>query len=215
MAVLHHAFRCPVTPLFREDVAALLAAWRDGDRDALSAMALAGYALLREREDVHAAFYLGPDGAVPSWLQPDFISPGLAALTGLARGFIRLPNLSSSADANHWFLVSQLPALGWASGEIESLVQGQPIETMLRSYAEPACPLQPGGFRHTGGWTSGRTALALSARLKRFAQARPADADTAQQAAWQRLNESHALQDAQAMLAPLTADDWLIMSITH
>lgn len=192
-----------------------MAAWDANSREGLSAMALAAYGSLAGREDVHAAFYLGPEGAAPSWLQPEYISPGLAALMVLAPGFIALPNLSASSDTNHYVLASQLPVLGWTADEIEFLVQGQPIETMLQSFAERSCQLQPGGFRYTGGWTSGLSARTLSERLDRLAQGLPLDANEMERSAWRRLNESNALHDARAMLSSLTADDWLVMAITH
>src|SRR5471030_3156907 len=78
MAVLHQAFRCPVTPEFQSKISKLLAAWTDDDRGGLSALALAGFGALSQREDIHTAFYLHPDGAAASWMQPEFISPGLA-----------------------------------------------------------------------------------------------------------------------------------------
>lgn len=215
MAVLHHAFRCAVTPAFEQEIADLLAAWETGDRERLSGMALARYAALAEREDIHAAFYLGPDGAAPSWLQPQFISPGLAALAVLAEGFVPLPTLSASSDTNHYRLATQLPAFGWPADEIDVLIRGQPIEAMLQGYAGSALRLEQGGFRHTGGWTPGRTARTLCTRLDRLALGPPSQANEATLAAWTLLNDSNALNDARAMLAALSDDDWLVMAITH
>lgn len=215
MAVLHHAFRCPVTREFEREISNLLAAWDAGDQTRLSAVALAGYESLAQREDVQAAFHLAPDGAVSSWLQPEFISPGLAALTVLAHSFIPLPGLSASGDTNHDLLATQLPALGWSDEETGLLVRGQPIEVMLRGYTVSTRRLEQGGFQHTGGWTPGRMARKLGARLDQLAVGIPPDADEAARAAWLLLDESNALQDARAMLAPLTDDDWLVTAITH
>lgn len=215
MAVLHHAFRCAVTPAFEREIADLLAAWETGDRGRLSDMALARYAAVAERKDIHAAFHLGPDGAAPSWLQPQFISPGLAALVVLAESFVPLPTLSASNDTNHYRLASQLPALGWSADDIGSLVFGQPVEAVLRGYSVSALRLEQGGFRHTGGWTPGRTARTLCTRLDRLALGPPSQANEAALAAWGLLNESNALNDARAMLAALGDDDWLAMAITH
>ncbi|ANP91675.1 hypothetical protein [Rhizobium leguminosarum] len=215
MAVLHHAFRCAVTPALEREIANLLAAWETGDRERLSDMALARYTALAERKDIHAAFYLGPDGAAPSWLQPQFISPGLAALVVLAKGFVPLPTLSASSDTNHYQLATQLPALGWATDEIDCLIRGQPIEAMLQGSAGCAFRLKQGGFRHTGGWTPGRMARTLCTRLDRLAFGPPSQANEAALVAWSKLNESNALQDARAMLNPLTDDDWLVMALTH
>lgn len=111
MAVLHHAFRCPMTPSLWQDISSLLAAWERGDRDRLSATALAGYAALGEREDIRAAFSLNADGPVFSWLQPQHISPGLAALVTMASHFIVVPTLSRSHETNHHLLETQLPFL--------------------------------------------------------------------------------------------------------
>lgn len=215
MAVLHHAFRCAVTPAFEREIPDLLAAWEAGDRERLSAIAHARYAALAEREDLHAAFHLGPDGAAPSWLQPQFISPGLAALVVLAESFVPLSTLSASNDTNHYRLASQLPALGWSADDIGSLVFGQPVEAVLRGYSASALRLEQGGFRHTGGWTPGRTARTLCTRLDRLALGPPSQANEAALAAWTLLNESNALNDARAMLAALSDDDWLVMAITH
>jgi len=215
MAVLHHAFRCAVTPAFEREILGLLAIWESGDRTRLSAMAIARYAALAEREDIHAAFYLGTDGAVPSWLQPQFISPGLAALVTLARDFIPLPTLSASNDTNHHRLATHLPALGWPADEIDLLIHGRPIETMLHRYASATSRPEPGEFRHTGGWTAPGSAQKLSADLDRLTLCPPPEAGEPAQAAWSVLKESRALDDARAMVGLLNDDDWLIMAITH
>ena len=96
MAVLHHAFRCAVTPEFDRDISEFFAAWQAGDRPRLSALALDGYARLTKREDLHAAFYLYPEGSASSWMQTAFVSPGLAALAMLAHRFVPIPGLSAS-----------------------------------------------------------------------------------------------------------------------
>ncbi|HEV7319635.1 MAG TPA: hypothetical protein VGO04_13635 [Ensifer sp.] len=215
MAVLHHAFRCPVTPAFKEGVQDVLSAWEAGDRKTLSAIALARYGALGEREDLHAAFHLGPDAAAPSWLQPQFISPGLATLVVLAAHFVPLPSLSASNDTNHHRLATQLPTLGWTTDETDTLIHGQPIEAMLQDYADPAVRPTQGGFGHTGGWTAGRIGRTLAPRLDQLAFGPPPQADEAAQEAWRQLNETDALDDARAMLAEVRDDDWLVMAITH
>lgn len=215
MAVLHHAFRCSVTPAFKREISKLLAAWEADDRERLSAMAASRYADLAGREDVHAAFYLGPDAAAPSWLHPQFISPGLAALVILAQDFVPLPTLSASNDTNHHRLEKHLPALGWPAEEIDYLVRGRPIETMLQSYANSTLQLEPGQFRHTGGWTPPGMARKLSSKLDRLISNPPSQAGEPAQEAWSRLNESKALDDARAMVDALSDDDWLVMAITH
>ena len=215
MAVLHHAFRCAVTPAFEREILDLLAAWEAGDREKLSAMAIARYAALAAREDIHVAFYLGPDGAAPSWLQPQVISPGLAALVTLAQDFVPLPTLSASNDTNHHRLATHLPALGWSADEIDALIHGQPIETMLQDYAGSTHRLKPGDFRHTGGWTPSAMVRKLSAKLDRLALEPAKALGKVEQAARSLLNESNALNDARAMLAPLSDDDWLVTAITH
>jgi len=215
MAVLHHAFRCHVTPVFEQDISNLLAAWHAGDRTRISTMALARYAALANREDIHAAFYLGPEGAAPSWLQPHVIGLGLAALVVLAPSFVALPTLSASNDTNHHRLATHLPALGWPADEIDLLVHGQPIEAMLCGYAASAPRLDPGGFRHTGGWIPGGMAKKLGASLDQIASTPPREADNTAIAAWHSLRESSALNDARTMLASVTERDWLITSITH
>ncbi|EJK88183.1 hypothetical protein MOV66_16055 [Agrobacterium sp. SHOUNA12C] len=212
MAVLHHAFRCAITPALKREISELLAAWEIGDREKLSAMAVARYAALAGREDIHAAFYLGPEGAAQSWLQPQFISPGLAALVVLAQNFAPLPTLSAGNDTNHHRLETHLPALGWSPEEIDSLIHGQPIETMLHDYANSADRMEPGGFRHTGGWTPPGMAQKLGVKLDRLALEPPKASD---KATWSLLNESKALDDARAMLAPLRDNDWLVTAITH
>jgi hypothetical protein len=215
MAVLHHAFRCAVTPAFEQTVRDLAAAWEAADRDRLSAMAIGRYAALGEREDVHAAFYLAPDGAALSWLQPQFISPGLAALVSLAKDFVPIPSLSASNDTNHHRLATQLPALRWSADEINFLVHGQPIETMLRHFVGSGVRLDPGQFRHTGGWTPPAMAQRLREKLDQLAKEGAPNADKIARAAWESLNESKALDDARKMVAALNDDDWLVMAITH
>ncbi|KAA1184685.1 hypothetical protein FP026_04745 [Rhizobium tropici] len=214
MAVLHHAFRCAVTPGFERTVLDLLAAWESADRERLSTMAVSRYAELAQREDINSAFYLGPDGAASSWLQPGFISPGLAALVTLAKDFVPVPTLSASDDTNHHRLATHLPALGWSADEIDFLIHGQPIETMLQPYASSTDQLKEGKFRHTGGWTPPGMTRKLRESIDRLILAPPSQADEAVWA-WNLLNESKALDDARAMLAPLNDDDWLILSITH
>lgn len=214
MAVLHHAFRCAVTPSFERTVLDLLAAWEAADRERLSTMAIGRYAALAQRQDIHDAFYLGPDGAASSWLQPQFISPGLAALVMLAANFVPLPSLSGSNDTNHHLLATHLPTLGWQREEIDFLIHGQPIETMLHRYTDSTRHLQQGEFRHTGGWTPPMMTRKLKEKIDLLTLAPPLPAAEAEQA-WKRLNESKALDDARAMLAPLNDDDWLVLSTTH
>lgn len=215
MAVLHHAFRYAVTPAFEQKVRDLAAAWEAGDRDRLSAMAVGRYAALREREDVHAAFYLAPDGAALSWLQPQFIRLGLAALVSLAEDFVPIPSLSASDDTNHHRLASHLPALGWSADEINFLVHGRSIETMLHHYVSSEELLDPGQFRHTGGWTPPGMAQRLRAKLDQLTQGKAPKAGKAAQSAWDLLDKSKALEDARRMVAALNSDDWLVMAITH
>lgn len=212
MAVLHQAFRCPVTPEFQSKISKLLAAWTDDDRGGLSALALAGFGALSQREDIHTAFYLHPDGAVASWMQPEFISPGLAAITMLADDFIPIRGLSASRDTNHYLLETQLPLLGWSPEEIAFLVHGQPIEVMLQGYAAATAEILPGGFRHTGGWTHGATVQKLRKRLDELVRGIPKRSD---EPALSLLKDNDALSDAQAMLAEITDSDWLIMAIIH
>lgn len=215
MAVLHHAFRCAVTPEFDRDISEFFAAWRAGDRRRLSALALEGYAKLAKREDLHVAFYLYPEGAASSWMQSAFISPGLAALAMLAHRFVPIPGLSTSRNTNHYLLETQLPLLGWSSADISFLVRGHSVEAMLEGYATSVSRLDPGGFRHTGGWTPGRTAQELKERLDELAGGISPQADASARVAWWLLKQSHALTDAQAMLAEIAESDWLVMSITH
>ncbi|MBO9100170.1 MULTISPECIES: hypothetical protein [unclassified Rhizobium] len=214
MAILHHAFRCPATAEFDQTVSTLLAAWSRRDYRELSTLALAGYGSLAEREDLRSAFRLHQEGVVSSRMQPQFISPGLAALTTLAGAFLRIPGLSASNDANHHLLETQLPLLGWSSEDINFLLRGNQVEVMLESYAASAETLDQGGYRDTGGWTPGRTVQALKKRLDQLAVGISPHADDQALAAWSLLKESHALADAQAMLAEITDQDWLVMTIT-
>jgi hypothetical protein len=215
MAVLHHAFRCAVTPEFDRDISEFFAAWQAGDRPRLSALALDGYAKLAKRDDLHAAFYLNPEGSASSWMQAAFVSPGLAALAMLAHRFVAIPGLSASRDTNHYLLETQLPLLGWSGTDIGFLVRGHSVEAMLEGYAALAARLDQGGFRHTGGWTPGRTAQELKRRLDQMARGVSPQADATARVAWWLLKESHALSDAQAMLAEIAESDWLVMTITH
>jgi hypothetical protein len=215
MAVLHHAFRCPVTPEFERDISELLIAVQPVNRARLSVLALDGYAKLTDRDDVHAAFHLYPEGSASSWMQPEFVSPGLAALAMFADCFIPIPNLSASKDSNHYLLETQLPLLGWTAKEIGFLVRGEPIEAMLEKYAPSATPLAQGGFRNTGGWVPGRTAQGLKMRLDQLARGVSPHVDATARAAWSLLKDNHALADAGTMLAEIGADDWLVMAITH
>jgi len=215
MAVLHHAFRCPVTPDFEQEILRLSAAWNAGDRARLSAMAIAGYGSLAQRDDIYAAFHLDPEGDAFSWMQPDFISPGLAAVAMLAGRLIPIPGLSASTGTNHSLLESQLPSLGWSAEEVASLVRGQPVEAMLQRYAVSTPPIGQGGFRHTGGWTAGPIAKMLKTRLGQLVEGGVPTADDPRRAAWSLLTENHAFSDAQAMLAEIVDNDWLVMAITH
>lgn len=215
MAVLHHAFRCAVTPEFDRDISEFFAAWQAGDRPRLSALALDGYARLTKREDLHAAFYLHPEGSASSWMQTAFVSPGLAALAMLAHRFVPIPGLSASRGTNHYLLETQLPLLGWSAADIAFLVRGHSVEAMLEGYAAPSPRLDPGGFRHTGGWTPGRTAQELKSSLDQLARGVYPLANATARVAWSLLKESNALSDAQAMLAEIGENDWLVMTITH
>ncbi|WFR95011.1 hypothetical protein [Rhizobium tumorigenes] len=215
MAVLHHAFRCPVTPEFQRDVTLLLCALKADARDELSALAIAANRHLAHREDLHSAFMLHPDGSASSWMEPDFVSPGLAAVSLLAHRFTAIPGLSASGGANHYVLETHLPLLGWSSAEIGLLVRGKSIESMLMNYADTSRPIEQGGFRHTGGWTEGSIAQMLKLSIDRMIQGPPSGSDPHALAAWGLLNDVGALRDAQAMLAAISDKDWLVMSITH
>lgn len=215
MAVLHHAFRCAVRPAIERDIRDLLHMWQAGDREKLSVLTKERYATLATRDDVHAASYLHPDGAAPSWMEPPFISPGLAAFILLAQNFSPLPTLSSSSDTNHDLLAKHLPRLGWSEAEVGFLIHGQPIEAMLQDYASATPKLFPGDFAHTGGWTHPDKIPSLRACLDGLRAEPPLSSDNAVLDAWRVLNERNALEDARAMLAGLQDDDWLVMSITH
>ena len=215
MAVLHHAFLCPVTPEFHRDVTVLLGAWKADDRAELSVLAIAANRHLTDREDLHSALMLHPDGSVASWMKADFVSPGLAVLSLLAHRFMAITGLSASGGANHYLLETQLPLLGWSPSEIELLVRGKSIESMLMTYADTSGPIEQGGFRHTGGWTEGLIAQMLKHRIDRMIQGPSPGTDPQALAAWGLLNDSGALRDAQAMLASISDKDWLVMSITH
>ena len=215
MAVLRHAFRCAVTPDFERDLHKLMREWASGDRGAFADVAKARYATLAHREDIHAGFYLGPDGASPSWLEPAFISAGLAALVMLAPDFEALPSLSASHDTNHALLARHLPALGWSEDEIRALIHGWPIETVLQRYAPGSCVPVPGGFAHTGGWTPPGMTDILRERLDILASGLPARSHKLAEEAWHSLKEKNAFEDAQTMVAHLDGYDWLVMAITH
>jgi hypothetical protein len=215
MAVLHHAFRCPVTPEFTQQILKLSIALEAGDRAGISTLASDGYASIANRRDIQAAFHLYPDGAAVSWMQPEFISPGLAAIAALAPRFSPIPNLSASKDTNHHLLEMHLPLLGFSEAEVGFLVRGQPIEAMLQACDGSMAELKPGGFRHTGGWTAGDVAQRLSARLSKLNRGVSSDTRETSRSAWLLLQESGALADAGTMLAEIGADDWLVMAITH
>lgn len=215
MAVLHHAFRCPVTPAFEDVVRVVLSAWGAGDRDGLSAMALRCLPRIADRADIQAAFRLDPDGAVPSWLQPEFVSPGLAALVLLAEKLVPIPSLSASKDANHYLLATHLPVLGWNAREVQHLVQGDPIERVLARYSGNAQEFAASKFRETGGWTSGDVARRLQDRLSHLASAPDPDEPPGVRESLAVLRGSGAIDDARAMLAAIENTDWLVTSITH
>lgn len=215
MAVLHHAFRCPVTSTFQETVHEVLSAWDAGDRGRLSAMALRRLPRIAEREDIQAAFRLDPDGAVPSWLRPEFVSPGLAALVLLADSFVPIPSLSARSDTNHYLLTTHLPVLGWNEREVQLLVRGDPIEVMLTRYSLPSREYDASKFRETGGWTLGTAVRALETRLTRLATAPDPGEPPAVRESRTALRESGAIDDARAMLAAVEDADWLVTSITH
>jgi hypothetical protein len=214
MAVLHHAFRCPVTPAFERYVFDVLEASRLNDSEKLSAMAKGSYEALRYRADIQAAFHLDPEGGAPSWLEPQFISSGLAALVMLAPSFEPLPTLSASDDTNHDRLSKHLPALGWSAADVCALVHGASVEAMLETYAQEPHALVAGGFGHTGGWVSPPATENLVARLEKLA-AKPRSTSNSADAALLDINDTGALQDARAMLNALRAGDWLVTAITH
>ncbi|MCO6179482.1 hypothetical protein [Ciceribacter sp. RN22] len=215
MAVLHHAFRCPVTPAFEETVREVLSAWDAGDHEKLSAMALRRLPRIAEREDIQAAFRLDPDGAMPSWLQPEFVSPGLAALVLLADSFVPIPSLSAGKDTNHYLLTTHLPVLGWNAREVQLLVRGDPIEVMLARYSSAPQELVASKFRETGGWTDGTVARTLGDLLARLAATVDSGASPAVRESWNALRHSGAIDDARAMLAAVEDTDWLVTSVTH
>ncbi|RYC15621.1 hypothetical protein [Ciceribacter ferrooxidans] len=215
MAVLHHAFRCPVTPAFEETVREVLSAWDAGDRERLSAVALRCLPRIAGRADIQAAFRLDPDGAVPSWLQPQIVSPGLAALVLLAERLVPVPSLSASKDTNHYLLATHLPVLGWNAREVQLLVHGDPIELMLARYSLSSREYDASKFRETGGWTLGTAVRALEAKLTRLATALDPGEPPAVQESRTALREGGAIDDARAMLAAVEDTDWLVTSITH
>jgi hypothetical protein len=192
-----------------------MSAWATGDLAVFAAAAKTRYATLAQREDIHTAFYLGPDGAAPSWLEPAFLSPGLAALVMLAPDFVTLPSLSASHDTNHALLAKHLPALGWSDDEVRALIYGWPIETVLQRYIRGSSMPVPGGFAHTGGWTPPAMTSLLRERLDILAAGLPAKSHGLAEEAWHSLHTSNAVKDAQEMLADLDIYDWLVMAITH
>ncbi len=215
MAVLHHAFRCPITSAFEEVVQEVLSAWDAGDRERLSAMALRRLPAIAGRADIQAAFRLDPDGAVASWLQPKFVSPGLAALVLLAERLVPIPSLSASRDTNHYLLATHLPVLGWNAREVQLLVRGDPIEVMLARYSLSSREYDASKFRETGGWIFGTVARSLEAQILRLAAAPDPDEPPAVREGLTALRESGAIDDARAMLAAVEDTDWLVTSITH
>jgi hypothetical protein len=108
-----------------------------------------------------------------------------------------------------------LPALGWSADQIALLIHGQPIERMLRHYAISADQPEPGKFHHTGGWTSPDMVRNLKLEFNDVVSGGPLPTNDAAQPPWELLNESKALDDARAVLAPLGDNDWLVMAITH
>ncbi|WP_416798716.1 hypothetical protein [Ciceribacter azotifigens] len=215
MAVLHHAFRCPITSAFEEVVQEVLSAWDAGERDKLSAMALQGLPAIAGRADIQAAFRLDPDGAVASWLQPEFVSPGLAALVLLAERLVPIPSLSASRDTNHYLLATHLPVLGWNAREVQLLVRGDPIELMFARYSLPSREYDASKFRETGGWTLGTALRAIETKLTRLTTAPGPEVSPAVRESRKALRESGAIDDARAMLAAVGDADWLVTSITH
>ncbi|MFC3165981.1 hypothetical protein [Ciceribacter thiooxidans] len=215
MAVLHHAFRCPVTPPLEEVVREVLSAWDAGDREKLSATALRCLPRIADRADIQAAFRLDPDGAVPSWLQPQIVSPGLAALVLLADSFVPIPSLSGRSDTNHYLLTTHLPVLGWNEREVQLLVHGDPIELMLARYSSAPHEYTASKFRETGGWTFGTDLRSLEPQLMRLATATDRQTPPAVRESLTALRESGAIDDARAMLAAVEDTDWLVTSVTH
>ncbi|MGV2105322.1 hypothetical protein ACQZ4X_04540 [Agrobacterium vitis] len=212
MAVIHHSFRCSVVHTLEREVQECLSLWENGDRDGLADIALSKFAALIERQDLHAAFYLSPEGPVPSWLLPQYISPLLSAFLALAPDLQPITSLSDSKDTNHHHLEKNLPALGWTQQDISRLVHGAPFETMLESRFGAPANLPKGGFRHTGGWLPPGTAKAFQQRLSASAlrQSTPES-----KYALHVLNETGALDDARTMLACLEYEDWLVTTVTH
>lgn len=216
MAVLHHAFRCEVTPEFDQDLSEVVAAWEAGDSLGLSALALDGYAKLAERHDLHASFFLHPNGSASLWMLPTFVTPGLAALAMVSHRFVSIPCLSTSCSTNHYLLETQLPLLGWSATDVALLVRGHSIEAMLeRSVGPSSRTIEQSGFRHTGGWTPGADAEVLKARIDQLIQGPPLGADPVALEAWTQLGASGALKDAGSMLAEVPSTAWLVMAITH
>ncbi|MBD8687013.1 MULTISPECIES: hypothetical protein [unclassified Rhizobium] len=215
MAVLHHAFRCAVTADFERDLQNLMREWASGDRGVFADVAKARYAGLAHLENINTAFYLGPGGAAPSWLEPAFISAGLAAFVMLAPDLEPLPSLSASHDTNHALLARHLPALGWSEDEFRALIYGWPIETVLQRYVRGTSTAVAGGFAHTGGWTPPGMTDILRERLDILASGRPAKSHKLAEEALHALKENNAFEDAQKMLAHLDRYDWLVMAITH
>lgn len=212
MAILHHAFRCAVTPGQQVEIERILLAWRKGDREQVVQAARIAYHCQGERPDLWQAFPIDPEGPIRSWLTPDHISPGLAAFMILASSFTPIPSLSRSQQTNHHILAVQLTRLGWPIWAVEGLLRGHPIEAMLDQIRPTYAPTVWGQFRETGAWLTGGEVADLRQRLEKLLHG--PDMDTpASREALEILRATGALADALAMLNAVPADAWLVTSI--
>lgn len=215
MAVIHHAYRCRWSPELTDDLRTIATAWSADDRGGLAALALRQYQAIAGHCDMLQSFGIASTDYVISWLQPEFITPGLASFVTAARYFERVPSLSHSQQSNFHVIETVLPLLGVPRDLVQLMVRGRPIERVLQDLALTSAVVAS-KLSHLGGWVSAKDAAHALQSVKvklEAATALPSPEPTRLTQAVDTLRTSGALGDLTDMLRAVQPPDWLVVNL--
>jgi hypothetical protein len=164
MAVLHRAFTFSPEPFHRR-MAEAIAAGQELDLRALHQMAQA--ALHRATSETWQA--LEAMRFEQRWL--DVSEPDLPHSTEwyallLAQELTSAPGLSRDGVAAFAILRQALPALEWEQGDIDALIFGDPLQTLLASAGDARFTSEFAGIDQYGGWLSQTRLRHMSSKLQ-------------------------------------------------
>lgn len=208
MAVLHHAYSCSVAPDKQQKLSQVIKTWPDRDREATSIYVKQCLENIKDRTDIHESFFTETGGIITSWLEPDTLSLELTSFLIIADSLQKIPSLSTSHDTNHYVLTKYLPGIGWYQSDVDMLINGASIHTMLNELGDTQPYISTSGFMDTGGWVKQIDVIRLLRKINLASTILPLqkDSDT------YGLLSSGALSDATQMLSHASESQWLVVA---